>query len=141
MTNRGPPSMNPNEPTPPPLPPGYSQPPPPYVPPYPQAQQYQQPYQPPPAPYYGMPIDDQSGKATAGFVLGCVAILAWCLPIVGLPLTITGLVLSVKGLTSAKRGQAIAGVILNSIGLLLSLVNAAIGAYMGMHGQLAWQKH
>ncbi len=78
---------------------------------------------------------DHSGKAVAALVLGCVGLVAWCLPIVGLPVTITGLVLGIKGLGSRSHAQAVTGVILSVIGLVLSVANAAVGAYLGATGQ------
>lgn len=90
-----------------------------------------------PMPYaYSGVVQDQSGKATASLVLGCVGLLAWILPIIGLPVTIIGVVMGSKGLKSSSRGMAIAGIVLSSIGLLLSLANAAWGAYLGATGQL-----
>jgi hypothetical protein len=79
--------------------------------------------------------DDHSGKATASLVLGIIGMIGWCLPIIGLPVTITGLVLGCKGLNSTNRSSALAGVILCTIGLILSVGNAAVGAYLGATGQ------
>jgi hypothetical protein len=76
-----------------------------------------------------------NGLAIAGFVLGLVGLAAWCCPIVGLGTSITGLVLSAKGLPSGQRGLAIAGLILNSLVLVLSLGNMAWGAYLAATGQ------
>ncbi len=76
------------------------------------------------------------GKALASLIIGIASLLAWCLPCVGIPLSITGLVLGILDLKSPKRGMAIAGIALCSLGLLVSLVNAALGAYMGATGQL-----
>jgi hypothetical protein len=111
-------------------------------PPYPQPPyppQYQGgPYQPPGhLGYQGYPMPgvDQSGKATTSLVLGIIGMLAWCIPIIGLPVTIVGLVFGIKSMNSSKRGMAIAGVVLNIIGLFASVVNAAIGAYLGATGQ------
>ena len=87
------------------------------------------------------PAENPTGKAIAGFVLGLVGMLAWCLPVFGLPITIAGLVMSILGLKSTNRGIAIAGVVLNSVGLVFTLINAAIGAYMGATGQLWGPKH
>jgi len=81
------------------------------------------------------PASPGGGKAIASLVLGIVGTVGWCLPIVGLPVTITGLVLGIKDLDSRNRGMAIAGVVLCSIGLLLSVINAAVGAYLGATGQ------
>ena len=76
------------------------------------------------------------GKAIASLVLGIVGMLFWLLPILGLPMTITGLILGIVDRQGPKRGLAIAGIVLNSIGLLLSVLNAAYGAYLGATGQL-----
>jgi Domain of unknown function (DUF4190) len=78
---------------------------------------------------------DHSGKATASLVLGILGLIGWCLPIFGLPMTIVGLVLGIKGQNSSNHGSAVAGIVLNIIGLALSVVNAAIGAYLGATGQ------
>jgi len=77
----------------------------------------------------------KNGKATTGLVLGIVGLIAWFIPLVGAPITIIGLIFGIKGLKSLKRGMAIAGIVLCSIGLLASIVNASIGAYMGATGQ------
>lgn len=74
-------------------------------------------------------------KSVVGFVFGLIGLVAWFIPLFGLPITITGLVLSIVGLKSVKRGLAITGIVLSSIGFLVSIVNASIGAYMGITGQ------
>jgi hypothetical protein len=80
-----------------------------------------------------------SWKSVTSFVLGMISLGAWILPICGGPLTITGLVLGILGITgNAKRGTAIAGVILCGIGLLITTANAAYGAYLGATGQIQW---
>ncbi len=86
----------------------------------------------------GFPVQqrDLSGKANTSMVLGLVGIIAWLLPIVGLPVTITGLVFGIKSRNSAARSKAIAGIVLCSIFLTASVINAAIGAYMGATGRL-----
>ncbi len=82
-----------------------------------------------------VPVEDTLGKATTGFVLGLIGIVAWFIPLVGFPVTITGLVFSVKGLNSAKKGLATAGLVLNIIFLVLTTINCAYGAYLGATGQ------
>jgi predicted Zn finger-like uncharacterized protein len=79
--------------------------------------------------------NENSGKALAALILGCVSLVAWCLPILGLPVSITGLVLGIKGIGSRSHGLAVAGVVLCVIGLMLSTANAAVGAYLGATGQ------
>lgn len=60
----------------------------------------------------------------ASMILGVIGFFTWLMPIWGLPIPIIGLVLGVAGmrLTAPNRGMAIAGVIMCSIGLLLSIM-------------------
>lgn len=74
-------------------------------------------------------------KATTGLVLGIIGLIAWFIPLIGAPITIIGLIFSIKGLKSLKRGMAITGIVLCSIGLFATIVNASIGAYQGATGQ------
>lgn len=73
------------------------------------------------------PVPDQGRYAIGGFVLGIIGLFGAALGVTGFGLGIpfiqlVGLILSIIGLRSSKRGWAIAGVILCTIGLLLSLV-------------------
>lgn len=90
---------------------------------------------PPAAPLTPGQPQDRKGNALAGMILGIIGLLAWIIPLFGYPVTIVGLVLSIRGLKSSKRGMAIAGIILNGIGLVATVVNSAIGAYLGATGQ------
>jgi hypothetical protein len=53
-----------------------------------------------------------------------------------LPVTITGLVFGIRVRHSSARGKAIAGIVLCSIFLTVSVVNAALGAYLRVTGRL-----
>ena len=70
---------------------------------------------------------------TAGFVLGLIGIVGWFIPRVGFPVTIVGLIMSVRGKSKEpeKKGLATAGLVLNIIFLVATIVNSAIGAYNG----------
>lgn len=76
---------------------------------------------------YNQQYEQPDGKAIASLVLGLCNLLGWCLPIIGIPCGIVGLVLGIKGLKSSKRGMAIAGVVLCSITLALTLLNSVLG--------------
>lgn len=76
------------------------------------------------------------GKATASLVLGIVGLIAWLLPLVGFPVTIVGLVMGVQGRNGEKKGMATAGMVLSIIGLVLCVINAVLGAYFGVTGQM-----
>lgn len=90
---------------------------------------YYSPEQQPPAP-------EQKGFSIASLVLGICGFIACCIPLFGFPVTITGLVLGILGKNKGGRGMAIAGIILSSISLALTLVNSIVGAYLGATGQL-----
>jgi hypothetical protein len=81
-------------------------------------------------------VTKQPGKPTASFVLGLIGLLAWIIPIIGLPVTITGLVFGMRALKREDVGLAIAGITLSSLGLVLSVANATLGAYLGATGRL-----
>lgn len=89
----------------------------------------------PPLPYAPQQPAGGSGQATAALILGIISLFAWCIPLVGLPTSVVGLVLGVKALNGPARGMAIAGVATSSIGLLLSVANAVLGAYLGATGR------
>lgn len=75
-------------------------------------------------------------EAIIAFVLGIVSLLAWCIPICGAPVTTAGIVLGIRGLqSSSMRVMAIVGIVLSSLGLIATVVNAAVGAYLGATGQ------
>ncbi|MBR1391181.1 MAG: DUF4190 domain-containing protein [Lachnospiraceae bacterium] len=79
------------------------------------------------------------GKSVASLVLGILSLVFWLIPLFGLPISIVGLVMGVLALKqNVARGMAIAGVIMSSIGLVLVIINAAVGAYMGATGQLGF---
>jgi hypothetical protein len=75
-----------------------------------------------------------SGRATAAFVLGILAIPTALFPLIGLPIGLVGLILGLtakgdigrRGLTN--MGHAKWGVILSSIGLVLTIANMVVGA-------------
>ena len=80
---------------------------------------------PPPGPVPG------SGRATASLILGLCSLFLWLCPFVGLAASITGLVLGIQARRMQRTGMATAGVVLCVIGLAASLINAAIGTYLG----------
>lgn len=69
----------------------------------------------------------KENKAFIGFILGLCSIIAWYLPIIGLPVTVIGIIFSSLGINSAKRGQAVAGLVLSIIFLVVTLINSIAG--------------
>ena len=78
----------------------------------------------------------RNSEAIASMILGIIGLLAWILPLIGAPVTITAIVLGIRGLKSEKSGMAIAGIVMGVTGLVLTVINAAIGAYLGATGRL-----
>lgn len=92
---------------------------------------------------YGAPKMNQPRKAGLGIaalVLGIVGVIAWIIPIIGLPVGIVALVLGILGLKKSSKGMSIAGIVLGVICLVLTIINGAIGAYQGYHGEAWFQK-
>lgn len=75
-------------------------------------------------------------RAKTGLVLGIIGMFAWFIPIIGLPVNIVGIVFASLGLNSNARGKAIAGLTLSILGVVLSLINAVVGAVLGSQGRL-----
>lgn len=73
---------------------------------------------------------NRPGLAIASLVLGLITLIAWCLPICGAPLAIAGIITGILGLNSTNRGMAIAGLIIASLGLILSIVNSIVGVLL-----------
>ena len=84
---------------------------------------------------YSQPVEEKKGLSTASMILGIVGLVAWCLPIVGSPVCITGLILGIIGIKKGGKGMAIAGIIMCSITLLLTLGNSILGAIIAVSAQ------
>ena len=67
--------------------------------------------------------------SSAPLVLGIASLITWLLPIIGLPVSVIGLVISVK---RSRNGCLTMSV----IGVVLSLINAIVGAVLGSQGKL-----
>lgn len=78
-----------------------------------------------------------SGKATASLVLGIIGLVAWYIPLFGLPITVIGLVMGFSAKKVAPSGKVTAGIVLSIIGLVLSVINAAAGAYLAAIGVIS----
>lgn len=74
--------------------------------------------------------------AFGALALGIISLCTWLVPLCGCPTTIGGLVLGYLGLESNQRNLAIVGMVISGLALVITLINAAWGAYMGATGQL-----
>ena len=74
----------------------------------------------------------RQGSNVTRFVLGIISCLAWYLPIIGFPVSIIGLIFSVRENKkprpiNSKFTQAEVSMILNTAGLVITIVNSFIG--------------
>jgi hypothetical protein len=78
---------------------------------------------------YGAP----SAKGNVALGLGIASLITWLLPIIGLPVAISAMVVGwlAMGTSTANRGRW--GLIMGVIGLVLALVNAALGVYLALN--------
>ena len=76
-----------------------------------------------------LPSANKENKSTTALVCGIISLVMWLLPIIGLPLSIVGLCFGCKNKYKV-------GITLNIIGLVLSTINAIIGAVLGAQGKL-----
>lgn len=72
--------------------------------------------------------------AIGSFVLGLIMLCGWFIPLCGFPLAVIGIVLGFLGRDSGQRTLAIIGIALCALGLLLTIGNAILGAYLGFTG-------
>ncbi len=79
--------------------------------------------------------DPARRKATISLILGICGVVLWLCPLAGLPINVTGLVLGVMANKVRRQSMATAGIVLAIIGLVLTIINAACGAYLGATGQ------
>ena len=70
------------------------------------------------------------GKAIASLVFGIIGVFTWFAAWIILPLSIVGIVFGLKGRKSNKKRRAMAGIILNSIALFLSVVWIGVSSWM-----------
>lgn len=84
-------------------------------------------------PYNNQPTKQNNGLSIASLVLGIVGIVACCIPLIGIPVNVTGLILGIVGMKKGGKGMAIAGIILCSIFLVLTIANSALGVYINMN--------
>lgn len=85
--------------------------------------------------YAPPPTEGPRGKGIASLVLGLCSMLMWLCPLIGIPVCIVGLVLGILARRERQGSIATAGILLSSIGLLASLINAGVGAYLAVTGQ------
>lgn len=85
-------------------------------------------------------VKKNPGIGIVALVMGILGLLAWCIPIVGFPVGIIALVFGIVAINKSNKAMSIAGIVMGVICLIATVINGAIGAYMGYNGQLWFQK-
>lgn len=80
---------------------------------------------------------NEKRRAFASFILGTLSMVMWVLPVVGVCTSILGISLGISVKSSHQR-VAVTGILLSTIGLLLTLINAFFGGYIASKGMLGW---
>ncbi len=69
-------------------------------------------------------------NASISLTLGIVGLIIWPIASLSIPLSIIGIVQGIKGRLSNKRKRAIAGLILNGMGILIAIIWTFISAWL-----------
>jgi len=77
-------------------------------------------------------MENQTKKSKKPMVLGIVSLVAWLIPIIGFITSTFGIVISSKRLKENKCKAYKIGLSLNIVGMILSVLNSAIGIYLYM---------
>lgn len=73
---------------------------------------------------------ERGQEAIISLLFGIAGMILWFLPIIGYLVTIMGGILGLNCLNSEKRDIAMASLVLNSIGFVLSIIRSAATAYV-----------
>lgn len=69
-------------------------------------------------------------------IIGILMMLLWIIPLFGIMLAIIGLVIGIISYKPADQSMAKAGIFLNSLGLMLSLLLVSISLYLFFSGAI-----
>lgn len=81
------------------------------------------------------PTQNRVWMAYVSLALGVFSLCAWFIPLVGCPINIGGIVLGYLGKDTDQKALAWIGLGLSALGFIATIVNAALGAYLGATGQ------
>lgn len=72
--------------------------------------------------------------ARSSVKIGIIMLAAWIVPLLGIILAVTGLIQAILGYAAGQHEMARAGIFLNSVGLILSLILIAVSVYIYLSG-------
>lgn len=74
--------------------------------------------------------------ARSSVIIGIIMMVAWIIPLFGVVLASVGLVQAILGYSTPQRDLARAGIFLNSLGIILSLLLMAVSLYLILSGAI-----
>ena len=78
-------------------------------------------------------------RTSKAFWFGIASLITWMIPIFGVCTIIPGLYIGIREMNGPRRRTG-AGVAMCVIAHVLTVINSAIGAYQGAHGQMWFQQ-
>ena len=75
-------------------------------------------------------------RAQQSLRYGIAATIAWIFPIVGVPVSIASIVYGFLGLGKKRRKEAIIGISLGVVFLIVSIANWVVGYYLYINGKM-----
>ena len=76
-------------------------------------------------------------KIVVSGILGILGLVAWIYPIIGILVALSGILISKNILKHENNNIAKLGFWLSVVCLILTLINSAVGAYMGYKGMIS----
>lgn len=76
-----------------------------------------------------MVVEDLERNKTS-MTLGIISLIVWIIPFIGYPVSIAGLVFSILEIKATGTKKAYNALILNIIGLILTIISSIIGLYI-----------
>ncbi|GAB6931668.1 hypothetical protein [Calditerricola satsumensis] len=76
-------------------------------------------------------------KIVVSGILGILGLVAWIYPIIGILVALLGILISKNILKHENNNIAKMGFWLSVVCLILTLINSAVGAYMGYKGMIS----
>ncbi len=75
-------------------------------------------------------------RAEQSLRYGIASAVAWVLPIIGVPVSIASIVYGVLGLGKKRRREAVIGIVLGTVFLIVSVANWIYGYHLYINGKI-----
>lgn len=68
-------------------------------------------------------------EAILSIIFGLIGIILWLVPMIGIIICFIGVFLGIKGFNNTSKNIAVSGIVINSIGLILTILRSGFVAY------------